>query len=97
MRIYRSTKSCLDQDRIDLIGGFSLVREEDSKNEDKAMTTEDIISEEQILGVHDFERRESAIESFLYQKISIFFQEMEGASSSKKNDSGRSKSGESTS
>jgi hypothetical protein len=75
VRIYRSIKSFLDQDRIDLIGGFSLVREEDSKNEAKAMTTEDIISEEQFLGAHDFESRESAIESFVYQKISVFFQE----------------------
>lgn len=75
VRIYKSIKSFLDHDRIDLIGGFSLVREEDSKNEAKAMTTEDIISEEQILGAHDFESRESAIESFVYQKINVFFQE----------------------
>ena len=75
VRIYRSMKSFFNQDRIDLIGGFSLVREEDSKNEAKAMKTEDIISEEQILGAHDFESRESAIESYVYQKISVFFQE----------------------
>jgi hypothetical protein len=75
VQIYRSIKSFLDQDRIDLIGGFSSVREEDCKNEAKAMKTEDIISEEQILGAHDFESRESAIESFVYQKISVFFQE----------------------
>lgn len=75
MRNYRSRKSFLDQDRIDLIGGVSLVREEDSKNEAKAMTTEDTVSEGQILGAHDFENMESAIESFVYQKISVFFQE----------------------
>ena len=75
VQIYRSIKSFLDQDRIDLIGGFSLFREEDSRNEAKTMKTEDIISEEQILGAHDFESRESAIESFVYQKISVFFQE----------------------
>jgi hypothetical protein len=75
MRIYRSVKNIIDQDRINLIGGFSLVREEDSKNEAKAMATEDIISEEQILGAHDFESRESAIESFVYQKINFFFKE----------------------
>ena len=63
MQIYRSIKSFLDQDRIDLIGGLSLVREEHGKNVAKAMTTEDNISEEQILGAHDFESRESAIES----------------------------------
>jgi hypothetical protein len=73
VRIYRSETSFLDQDRIDLIGGFSLVREEDSKNKGKTMTTEDITSEEQILGAHDFESRDSAIESFVYQKISVFF------------------------
>jgi hypothetical protein len=75
VRIYRSVKNILDQDRIDLIGGFSLVREEDSKNEVKARTTEDTVSEEQILGAHDFKSRESAIESFVYQKINVFFQE----------------------
>jgi hypothetical protein len=75
VHIYRSTKLFLDQDRVDLIGGFSLVREEDSKNEAKARTTENIISEGQILGPHDFETRESAIESFVYQNISVFFQE----------------------
>ena len=71
VQIYRSIKSFLDQDRIDLIGGLSLVREEDSKNVATPMTTEDITSEEQILGAHDFESRESAIESFVYQKMSF--------------------------
>jgi len=75
LQIYRSIKSFLDQERIDLIGKLSLVREEHSKNVAKTMTTEDILSEEQILGAHDFESRESAIESFVYQKISVFFQE----------------------
>jgi len=68
-------KSFLDQDRIDLTGGLSLVREEHSKDVAKAMTTEDIISEEQILGAHDFESKESAIESFVYQNLRAFFQE----------------------
>ena len=75
VQIYRSIKSLLDQDRIDLIGGLSLFREEDSKNVARAMTTEGITSEEQIRGAHDFESMESAIESFVYQKISVFFQE----------------------
>jgi Protein of unknown function (DUF1676). len=75
LRIYRSIMSFFDQDRIDLIGGFPLVRERDSKNEAKARTTVDTISEEQILGVHDLESMGSAIASFVYQKINAFFQE----------------------
>jgi hypothetical protein len=62
VQIYGTIKSFFDQDRTDLIGGFSLVCEEDSKNKTKAITREDITSQEQILGARDFESRESAIE-----------------------------------
>lgn len=75
IQIYRSFKSFVDQDRIDLIGVLSLVREGDVKNQAKARAIEDTEAEEQILGAQDYEMRESAIESFVYQKLMAFFQE----------------------
>jgi hypothetical protein len=68
-------RSFFDQDRVDLTGGISLVREEGNKNQAKARATEDIVAEEQILEAEDFERRESALESFVYRKLITFFQE----------------------
>lgn len=73
MQIYRSIKLLFDQDRVNLTAGFSLVREKGSKNQSKARTPEDVLAEERILGAQDFKMRESAIESFLYQKIIAFF------------------------
>jgi hypothetical protein len=75
IQLYRSFKSFVDQDRVDLTGEFYLVREEGGKNQAKAREIEDIAAEEQILGAQDFETRESAIESFVYQKLMAFFQE----------------------
>lgn len=73
--VYRSFKSFVDQDRVDLIGVLSLVREGEDKSQAKARKIEDIEAEEQILGAQDYETRESAIEYFVYQKLMAFFQE----------------------
>ncbi|XP_023724568.1 uncharacterized protein LOC111873815 [Cryptotermes secundus] len=75
IQIYRSFKSFVDQDKVDLIGVLSLVREEEGKNQAEARATEDTEAEEQILGAQDYETREFAIESFVYQKLMAFFQE----------------------
>lgn len=75
IQIYRSFKSFVDQDRVDLIGVLSLVREGDGKNQAKARAIEDIAAEQEILGAQDYETRESAIETFVYQKLMAFFQE----------------------
>jgi hypothetical protein len=75
IKIYRIFKSFVQQDRVDFAAGFSLVREEDGKNRVETRATEDTVAEKQILGAKDFETRESAIESFLYQKLMAFFQE----------------------
>lgn len=75
IQIYRNVRSFFDQDRVDLAGGISLVREDGNKNQSKARATEDVIAEEQIIEAEDFERRESTLESFVYRKLIAFFQE----------------------
>jgi hypothetical protein len=75
IQMYRNFKSFVDRDKIDLASGLSLVREEGGRKRVEERETEDIIAEEQILSAQDLKTRESAIESFVYQKLMAFFQE----------------------
>ncbi|XP_069679308.1 uncharacterized protein [Periplaneta americana] len=75
IQIYRSLKSFFDRDIVDLTGGLSFVRERDSKNQAKPRTTEDVLEDDQVLRATDVEKRESALESFVFQKVMAFFQE----------------------
>lgn len=71
MQFYRAARSFFDQDKVDLIGGLSLVKTE-KKGRSLAENSEDVNNVENAKDSND---RETALEDFTMHKVMRFFQE----------------------
>lgn len=71
MQLFRSVRSFFDQDKVELLGGLSLVKNE-KKGRSMAETAEDVNAVE---NAKDTNQRESALEDFTMHKVMRFFQE----------------------
>ncbi|XP_063229006.1 keratin, type II cytoskeletal 1 [Bacillus rossius redtenbacheri] len=81
MYVFRQMKSFFDQERIELFGGLSLVREARSSGADttpagaRSGVDDDDGGEKTVVESQDVEGRESALEYFALGRTSTFFQE----------------------
>lgn len=71
MQFYRSARAFFDQDKVDLLGGLSLVKTE-KKGRSLSETAEDVNNVENAKDAND---RETALEDFTMHKVMRFFQE----------------------
>lgn len=71
MQLYRSVRSFFEQDKVELLGGLSLVKNE-KKGRSMAETAEDVNAVENAKNVNE---RETALEDFTMHKVLRFFQE----------------------
>jgi hypothetical protein len=71
MQFYRAARSFFDQDKVDLLGGLSLVKTE-KKGRSLAENAEDVNNVENAKDSND---RETALEDFTMHKVMRFFQE----------------------
>jgi hypothetical protein len=71
MQFYRAARSFFDQDKVDLLGGLSLVKTE-KKGRSLAENSEDVNNVENAKDSND---RETALEDFTMHKVMRFFQE----------------------
>lgn len=72
MQIFRSVRSFFDQDKVELLGGLSLIKTEKKARSLTAETAEDVNHVENAKDTND---RESALEDFTMHKVMRFFQE----------------------
>ncbi|XP_025417262.1 uncharacterized protein LOC112688324 [Sipha flava] len=72
MQFYRAARRFFDQDKVELMGGFSLVKTEKKGRSLAAENTEDINNVENAKDSND---REAALEDFTMHKVMRFFQE----------------------
>lgn len=71
MQLFRTVRSFFDQEKVELLGGLSLVKNE-KKGRSLTETAEDVNAVE---GAKDTNERESALEDFTMHKVARFFQE----------------------
>lgn len=72
MQLFRSVRSFFDQDKLELIGGLSLIKTEKKARSLAAETAEDVNNVE---NARDSDDREAALEDFTVHKVMRFFQE----------------------
>lgn len=72
MQFYRSAKAFFDQDKLELLGGLSLVKTEKKGRSLAAEAAEDVNNVEAAKDAND---RETALEDFTMHKVMRFFQE----------------------
>lgn len=72
MQFYRSAKAFFDQDKLELLGGLSLVKTEKKGRSLAAESAEDVNNVE---AAKDSGERETALEDFTMHKVMRFFQE----------------------
>lgn len=72
MQFYRAARSFFDQDKVDLLGGLSLVKTEKKGRSLAPESAEDINNVENAKDSND---RETALEDFTMHKVMRFFQE----------------------
>jgi len=72
MQIFRSVRSFFDQEKVELLGGLSLIKTEKKARSLTAETAEDVNHVENAKDTND---RESALEDFTMHKVMRFFQE----------------------
>lgn len=75
IQLFRNVRSFFDQERVEIFGGLSLVKNpvpEDSKRSSRAM---DDSEENQVVAAQAADRREDLLESYALGKIGSFFQE----------------------
>lgn len=70
MQLFRTVRSFFDQDKVELLGGLSLVKTE--KKGRSLETTDDVNNVENARDAND---RETALEDFTMHKVMRFFQE----------------------
>jgi hypothetical protein len=71
MQLFRSVRSFFDQDKVELVGGLSLIKTE-KKSPRSLDTAEDVNNVE---NARDSQDRETALEEFTAHKVMRFFQE----------------------
>lgn len=72
MQMFRSVRSFFDQDKVELLGGLSLIKTEKKARSLAAETAEDVNNVENAKDTND---RESALEDFTMHKVMRFFKE----------------------
>lgn len=72
MQFFRNARSFFEQDKVELLGGFSLVKTEKKGRSLAAENTEDVNNVE---NAKDSNEREAALEDFTMHKVMRFFQE----------------------
>lgn len=72
MQFYRSAKAFFEQDKLELLGGLSLVKTEKKGRSLAAESAEDVNNVE---AAKDTNERETALEDFTMHKVMRFFQE----------------------
>lgn len=72
MQLFRSVRSFFDQDKVELVGGLSLIKTEKKARSLAAETAEDVNNVET---ARDSDDREAALEDFTMHKVMRFFQE----------------------
>jgi len=72
MQLFRSVRSFFDQDKVELMGGLSLIKTEKKARSLAAETAEDVNKVESARDAND---RETALEDFTMHKVMRFFQE----------------------
>lgn len=72
MQLFRTVRSFFDQEKVELLGGLSLVKTEKKGRSLVAETAEDINNVENAKDSND---RENALEEFTMHKVMRFFQE----------------------
>lgn len=72
MQLFRSVRSFFDQDKMELVGGLSLIRTEKKARSLAAETADDVNNVET---ARDTDERETALEDFTMHKVMRFFQE----------------------
>uniref|UniRef100_A0A8D8QMB1 Osiris 9 n=1 Tax=Cacopsylla melanoneura TaxID=428564 RepID=A0A8D8QMB1_9HEMI len=73
IQMYRQVRSFANADSIDLFAGLTLVKNPSAEKSGRALTEQ--LEENEILNSSDADKRESALESFTYNKAANFFQE----------------------
>ncbi|XP_050437147.1 uncharacterized protein LOC126843580 [Adelges cooleyi] len=71
MQLFRTVRSFFDQDKVELLGGLSLVKSE-KKGRSLTENSDDVNA---IEGAKDANQRETALEDFTMHKVMRFFQE----------------------
>lgn len=74
MQLFRTVKSFFDQDKIELVGGLSLVKTE-KKGRSLAAAAETAEDVNNVENAKDSEHRETALEDFTMHKVTRFLQE----------------------
>ncbi|KAI5714004.1 hypothetical protein M8J76_013622 [Diaphorina citri] len=73
IQMYRKVRSFFSSESIDLFAGISLVKNPSAEKSGRALN--DQLEENEILNSADAEKRETALETFTYNKAANFFQE----------------------